>query len=83
MRAMSKDNQTILYRWIIGGMMAVIAYFLIKIDSRVDRMYDSYIQQHLIDDRQNIRIGDLEFSVKELQRAQTYVSVSRSTTTVN
>lgn len=83
MRAMSKDNQTILYRWIIGGMMAVIAYFLIKIDSRVDRMYDSYIQQHLIDDRQNIRIGDLELNVKELQRAQTYVSASRSTTTVN
>lgn len=80
---MSKDQQTALYRWIIGGMIAMVAYFAMKIDNKVDKMYDSYIQQHHVDSKQDGRLDRLELDVKELQRVQSFIGASRSTTLVN
>lgn len=80
---MSKDTTTALYRWVIGGMIAIIAYFAMKIDGKVDKMYDHYLQQHHVDKDQDNRLNRLELNVEELRRAQTYVGAARSTTLVN
>lgn len=80
---MSRDNATTLYRWVIGGLIAAITYFAIKIDNKVEKMYDHYIQQHHVDKDQDNRLNRLELDVNELRRAQTYVSTNRSSTLVN
>lgn len=82
-KSMSRDQSTAIYRWIIGGMIAMIAYFAMKIDGKVDRMYDSYLQQHHIDKRQDTRLDQIELDVKALQRHQSFIGASRSTTLVN
>ena len=80
---MSKDQTTALYRWIIGGMIAMVAYFAMKIDNKVDKMYDSYVQQSQVDSNQDNRLSRVEQDVEELQRSQTFVGASRSSTLVN
>lgn len=80
---MSRDQSTALYRWIIGGMIAMVAYFAMKIDGKVDKMYDSYIQQHYIDTSQDKRLDKIELDVSELRRHQSYIGASRSSTNVN
>jgi hypothetical protein len=80
---MSKDQSTAVYRWLIGGMIALIAYFAIKIDKKVDLMYESYVQQHLVDKDQNNRINRVELDVEALQRHPTFISASPSNTFTN
>jgi len=80
---MSKDQSTAVYRWLIGGMIALIAYFAIKIDKKVDLMYESYVQQHLIDKDQNTRINRVELDVEAIQRHPTFISTARASTQFN
>ena len=80
---MSRDHSTAVYRWLIGGMIALIAYFAIKIDKKVDVMYESHVQQHLIDKDQNTRINRVELDVEALQRHPAFISPSRSNTFTN
>jgi hypothetical protein len=82
-RVMSKDQSTAVYRWLIGGMIALIAYFAIKIDKKVDLMYESYVQQHLIDKDQNTRINRVELDVEAIQRHPTFISTARASTQFN
>jgi hypothetical protein len=82
-KVMSRDQSTAVYRWIIGGMIALIAYFAIKIDKKVDVMYESHVQQHLIDKDQNTRINRVELDVEALQRHPAFISPSRSNTFTN
>ena len=64
-------------------MIAMVAYFAMKIDNKVDKMYDSYIQQHHVDAKQDGRLDKLEIYIEDLRKAQTYIGASRSTTLVN
>ena len=82
-KSMSRDQSTAIYRWIIGGMIAMIAYFAMKIDKRVDLMYESYIQQHHVDKEQDGRLYRLELDVEALQRHPAFVSAPRSSTQFN
>ena len=82
-KSMSKDQSTAIYRWIIGGMIATIAYFAMKIDRKVDVMYESYVQQHLIDKEQNSRIDRIEIDVQSIRRNPAFISATRSSTQFN
>jgi hypothetical protein len=80
---MSKDQSTAIYRWIIGGMIATIAYFAMKIDRKVDVMYESHVQQHLIDREQTSRIERVEVDVESIRRHPAFISATRSSTLFN
>jgi hypothetical protein len=82
-KVMSRDQSTAVYRWLIGGMIAMIAYFAMKIDKKVDVMYESHVQQHLIDKDQNARINRVEMDVEALQRHPAFISTSRQSNQFN
>ena len=46
-------------------MIAIIGYFVLKIDKRVDVMYESHIQQPHIDKEQDWRINRLENDMRQ------------------
>ena len=42
---MSKDTQTVIYKWVIGVLLAVIGYYQMKVYDRVDDTHD-YVIRH-------------------------------------
>ena len=90
MRNMSKDQQTALYRWIIGGMVAIIGYFVIDVhhmvkDANQYRIEQSSINRELFEFKKDQKELNkiFETDIRELQRNQSFIGTPRSTTNVN